>query len=173
MLKGQITLILKSCFTRYIDLTLVYICALCASFLLPTVLTLYVYCCTCGLPVCADRRPPGPGSCLPHGGRGGRLQCATNSPHTWHRLPLLLLQLPLRPQPAAAKTQTGLCSCHESQSCCSTYEGVYFFFLTKEFILKKKNYIAQCSLLCQTCASDSSKLLSTPVYLKSKLPVNA
>ena len=87
--------------------------------------------------VCADRRPPGPGSCLPHGGRGGRLQCATNSPHTWHRLPLLLLQLPLRPQPAAAKTQTGLCSCHESQSCCSTYEGVYFFFLTKEFILKK------------------------------------
>lgn len=83
--------------------------------------------------VCADRRPPGPGACLPHGGRGRRLQCPANAHHARHRLPLLLFQLPLRPQPAATATQTGVCRSHEPQSCSSANEGVYFTVYAVDF----------------------------------------
>lgn len=107
--------------------------------------------------VCADRRPPGPGSCLPHGGRGRRLQCPANSHHARHRLPLLLFQLPLRPQQVATTTQTGVCRSHESQGCSSADEGVCSSFVyTEDFSLVIRYFV-----LCKICASNSSLQLQS------------
>lgn len=101
--------------------------------------------CVC---VRADRRPPGPGSCLPHGGRGRRPQCPANSHHARHRLPLLLFQLPLRPQPVAATTQTGVCRSHESQGCSGANEGVCLFFCLHSRTFSSHRILCALQNLC-------------------------
>lgn len=85
------------------------------------------YCvCTC---VCTDHRPLGSGACLPHGGGGGRGQRPANPPHTRHWVPLLIFQLPLRPQQVAKATKEGVCRSHEHQGCSSTYEGAFVVYI--------------------------------------------
>lgn len=73
---------------------------------------------------CLDRRPAVAGPCLPRGGRHRRLERPADAPHARHSIALLLLQLPLGPQPLATTTQTAVCRHHESQSCSGTDEGV-------------------------------------------------
>ena len=74
---------------------------------------------------CAGCGPPGPGSCLSRGGRGGRPRWPANPRHPRQRFPLLIFQLPLRPQPAAKTEEAGLCRSHEPEGRSSANEGAY------------------------------------------------
>lgn len=122
--------------------------------------------------VYVDCRPPVAGSGLPHGGRGRRLQCPANSRHAWHSLALLLLQLPLRPKSAATTTQAGVCRSHESQSCSSINEGVYFFVYTADFswnVSESQNI----PRFCKICASNTFSFIATasPCYSEIEILV--
>lgn len=76
------------------------------------------------LSVNADRGPAGTRPSLPHGGGGGRLQRASDAHHARRRLALLLYQLPLRSQPAAAPPQEGVGGQDELQGGSGARQGV-------------------------------------------------
>lgn len=85
--------------------------------------------------LCADRRPPGSGSCFPQCGRSRRLERPANSHDTRHSFPLLIFQLPLCPQSSPTTTQARICRRHESQGGGGANEGVYLLFIP-EFLPK-------------------------------------
>lgn len=85
--------------------------------------------------LCADRRPPGSGSCLPQCGRSRWLERPANSHDARHSFPLLIFQLPLCPQSSPTTTQARICRRHESQGGGGANEGVYLLFIP-EFLPK-------------------------------------
>lgn len=131
--------------------------------------------------LCADRRPPGSGSCLPQCGRSRRLEHPANSHDARHSFPLLIFQLPLRPQSSPTTTQARICRGHESQSGGGANEGVYLLFIL-EFLPKtvllsfEFFYTAACQdnnacssfLVLKAYSTDSRKIAhkSTLIYIK-------